>query len=348
MLQGMKIEDLIFDLCRLKGVSGSESPVAGFIQKELSKYSEASIDQKGNVIGIINRAQCNKTILLEAHIDQVGLIVTNVLEEGFLKAHNCGGIDARVLPGSAVTVHGKEDIYAVIASVPPHLADNESKSSVTIDKMLIDTGLPYDTLKELVCPGDRITLAQEPEKLLNNRITSAALDNRAGVAALLKCAQILHKTDLDSNVAFLFSTQEETGGHGAQTGSFQINASESIVVDVSFAAQKSTICYPTPGNLGGGAMICFSSVLDKMLSKDLCGTAREYSIPYQIEVTPESTGTSADKISVSKCGTKTALISIPLRYMHTGSEVIDLTDVDSVVRLICAYTAKREVPICLI
>lgn len=336
------MKEILFDLCKTSGVSGSENNIVSLTQKYFEKFCDVSTDINGNLFAKIEGNRCNKNILLDAHIDQIGLMVTLIEDNGFLRVAKCGGMDMRVLQGSAVIVHGKEDILGIVACMPPHLSDNKEDTAILIENVLIDTGLSSDEVRKNVSLGDTITFYCEPKSLLNSRVSAAALDNRAGVAVLIKCAQILceNKEKQKYNVTFLLSTQEETYARGAKTGAFGEEYDESIVVDVSFANQLNIGSCDTVGELDGGPMICLSPVLDKEMNNSLISLAKSTKISYQIEVCSSRTGTNADHISTTKCGIKTALVSVPQRYMHTQAEVVSINDIESCASLIANYVMQ--------
>lgn len=275
-------------------------------------------------------------VLLDAHLDQIGMVVTEIDKDGFLMIDRCGGIDRRTLPGSAVTIYGKEILRGIICNTPPHLSSGGQDKVPAVDKLAVDVGLTHDEAEELVQPGDRISIAFEQQKLLNHRISSASLDDRAGCAALIRCAQLLADKPLDCECTILLSTREEVGGQGAKTGTFGVNPTQAIAVDVSFAKQPgvpSAKC----GTLGGGPMIGAAPILDKSMRTKLVQLAKQLKIPYEHDVMGGSTGTNSDGIACTRAGVRTALISIPLRYMHTPVEVIDVQDVEHTARLMAAY-----------
>ncbi|MDR0914852.1 MAG: M20/M25/M40 family metallo-hydrolase [Oscillospiraceae bacterium] len=331
------MKELLKDLCTIVAPSGEESPIAEYLVKTLQPYcAEVTIGQGGSVFAKLQSGEFEHTILLDAHIDQVGFVVTSLAGGGFLRFANVGGADQRVLPATEVIIHGKRNIKGVITSIPPHLS-GKSDSAVPIDKLFADTGLSEKEVKELVQTGCRISYAAEFAELLNNRVTSPAIDNRAGVAALISVAKKLSQAnDLKCNVCFLFSVGEETFAKGAKTGAFALEFDKAIAVDVSFATQGEVIDYPTPGVLGGGPMVCYSGTLSKAMSALFESTATAHNIPYQTEVCGGTTGTNIDHIGVAKTGAETGLISIPLRYMHTQSEVVDVGDIEATADLIAA------------
>ena len=331
------MKQLLFDLCRIGGVSGSEEPVAEFCAERLSAFADTAIDKNGNVIATLGNKNADKTILLDAHLDRIGFIVTSINDKGFVKAAACGGIDARVLSDAVLVSSGENPIKGVVCCMPPHLSDGGEDKAVPIDKLWIDFGLPYEKVAEKIKIGDALTFYSEPRELLNNRITSPALDDRCGIAALIKCAELISKKELSYKVVILLSVQEETYGTGAKTGAYQINADEAIAVDVSFAAQPDVSGQYAGIELAKGPMICISPVLSKKMSEKLISVAREKNIPFQYEPISGTTGTNADHISVTRSGVSSAVVSIPQRYMHTPVEVIDISDVENTAALLAEY-----------
>ncbi len=303
--------------------------------EQLSEYMKAT--KSGlNVVGTL-KGDSDYTLLLEAHIDEVGFIVTDIDQNGFLTVKNCGGIDLRSLPARAVTVHGKRDVTGVFCSTPPHLSKGDAVyddiAAIKIDSLL------GEKAREVISAGDFVTFKADACELLGDRITGKSLDNRAGVACVLELAKRLSGKVLPFNIVFALTDCEELGHRGAKTVSFGIDADEAIVLDVSFADApdvKSADC----GRLSGGAMICLSPILDKSFSDKLVNTAKENNIPYQLEVVGGATGTNGDVISISKSGVKTSVVSIPLRNMHSDVELVSLCDLVSVCDIIEQYILK--------
>ncbi len=329
--------ELLFRLCRLCGVSGNENSVAKFCAEYLAKYSDVKIDSNNNVIATLGNKNARKTLLLDAHIDQIGFIVTEITDDGFIKVDKCGGVDLRTALDAPVIVHGKEDISGVICCMPPHLSDGKEEKAPEIDKIIIDLGLPQERVKELVSIGDTISFYAEPKELLQNRVTAAALDNRAGVAALLKICEYISDKELNYKVIILLSCQEETFATGAKTKAFSVYPDECISVDVSFAAQPGVSGQYTNIALGKGPMLCISPNLNKPMFNKLKEICEKSDINFQIEVCNGRTGTNADHIAVTKSGVKTAVVSIPERNMHTQAEIVDISDILDTARLIFDY-----------
>ncbi len=299
----------------------------------LSKYCEVSRLDGLSVLGEI-KGESDYTLLIDAHIDEVGFIVTHISENGFLTVQKCGGIDVRHLPSKAVTVHGKEKITGVFSSIPPHLSKgDEVPENITDYK--IDTMLGADA-KEFVSIGDFVTYKTSAAEMSGDVVTGKAFDDRAGVCIILELAKRLAGKKLPITVKFLLSDAEELGLRGATTSAFAIAPDEAIAIDVSFGNGPDISPYEC-GKLGDGAMIGISPVLSREISDKLTATAKNKEIKYQTEVMGGKTSTNADVISVSRGGVKTGLLSVPLRNMHTDCEVLSLSDLGSVCDILENY-----------
>lgn len=332
------MKDLIFNLCKLDGISGDEKSVSDFCKEFLARYTDnVRVDFNNNVIAEFGDKNAEYTFLLDAHIDKIGFIVTEINNNGFIKIDSVGGIDVRTLLDAPVTVHGKESLSGVICCMPPHLSDGNEDKAVKADKVWIDVGLPYDIVNGLVSIGDSVTLFSNPKKLINNRVSASSLDNRAGVASILKAVEMLSQSKLDSKVVVLLSSQEETYAVGAKTVPFDYDIDECISVDVSFAYQEGVGSPYSDIKLGKGPMLCVSPNLNRAMFNKLKALSESSNIKYQIEVCNGKTGTNADHITLSKSGVKTALISILEKNMHTQAEIIDINDVNSLSELLYLY-----------
>lgn len=336
----MELKDMLFALSEKYGASGNESPAAELALEMLKEYCPDAEIIDGNVIGNFGVHRDGLPLLvLDAHIDQVGFIVTSITEEGFIKFDHLGGIDRRLLPAQPVVIHGKSDIKGVISSVPPHLSS--STEVLKFEDAAIDTGLSREELEKTVSLGDSITFDVKCRSLIGERITGGALDDRCGVAAILKTLELLTEKPLRYNVTVIFSVQEELGERGAKTGAFRIDPDVAIAVDVSFAmamGENEKKC----GKLGAGPMIGVSPSLSREVSDGLISAAKKGNIPYQTEVMNGLTSTNADQYSVSRGGSKACTVSIPLRNMHTPVEVIDISDVRNTAELLAEFIKEAE------
>ncbi len=329
----MDIKETLFELSDAVSL-GNITEASDKAYQILSKYAETT--QNGvNVVGKI-KGNSDYTLMLEAHIDEVGFVVTDIDDNGFLTVKNCGGIDLRALPSRVVTVHGKEKVTGVFCATPPHLGGPKEYDDIAALK--IDT-LLGEKAKDVISIGDFVTFSSKAASLQGGRVTGKSFDNRAGVVCLLTLAERLQNRELPCNIVFAFTDAEELGNRGAKTAVFNISPDEAIVLDVSFADAPdvpSNDC----GKLGGGAMIGMSPILDKNIFKKLVAVAKENNLNYQTEVMGGRTGTNGDVVSVSKSGVKTGLVSIPLRNMHSDVEIIDIKDIENVCDLLECYILK--------
>lgn len=328
----MQIKDLLFKLSASDSV-GNITEAQNLAFEILSQYADTKITKDFNVIGFI-KGKADYTVMLDAHIDQVAFVVTNVDDNGFLTVENVGGIDIRALPSRTLTVHGKEKISAVFCSTPPHLQSKETEYH-DISAIKLDTALASKA-KDIVSVGDYVTFKGDCFELENSLVCGHSFDDRAGVTCLLEVAKRLHNKPLPVNVAFSFSVGEELGLRGVRPTAFKINPQEAIAVDVTFGDGNDTSneeCCP----LGDGGMIGLSPALDKKISKKLISIAKENNIPYALEVMGDKTGTNADMLGISREGVKTCTLSIPLRNMHSAFEIVNLGDLESVCDLLEKY-----------
>ncbi len=332
----MNIEELLKELTSVVGVSGEETNIVNLLSKKLSDYGEVSVDDMNNVYCTFGEGY---HFLLDAHLDEIGMIVTDITDDGFIKFNRVGGIDRRMLLGYEVSIWGKKEVKGIISTLPPHLQTAEDEKKVPEFKELsIDVGMSKAEIEKLVSLGDKITFKRNFTKLLNSQISASCLDDRSGVASILMTLDKLKK--LPCKITVMFSSQEEVGTRGAKIGPYAKNVDEFISVDVSFAYTP-TCDKADCKDIGKGAMIGFSPILDKSISKKLVEVAEKNNISYQCEIMNGSTGTNADVITLSENGIKGALISIPEKYMHQPMEVVDTSDLESVSNLIYSYIKEK-------
>ena len=332
----MDLKQTVIALSEVSGASGSENKAAELALSMLSEYCPDARIINGNVIGHFGtQKEGLPSLALDAHLDQVGFVVTCITNDGFIKVGGIGGIDRRLLPAQPVVIHGKKDIKGVICSVPPHLSGGSSKVQ-EMEAVAIDTGMTKAELEEVVSSGDSVTFDVDCRELIGGRLTGGALDDRCGIAAVLYTLELLRGCETTYNVTVIFSCQEEVGERGAKVGAFTIDPDIAIAVDVSFAyaiGEDESKC----GYLGKGPMIGVSPSLSRELSDLLAATAIAAEIPCQTEVMCGLTSTNADRYSVNRGGAKACTVSIPLRNMHTPVEVIDLADVELTAKLLAEF-----------
>lgn len=325
----MNSKELVLSLSKAIGI-GHQKQVFDIIKSELAPNFEITETQNFILAKIDNKS--DYTIMLEAHIDQIGMIVTDISEDGFVSVEPIGSIDPRFLPSTPVKILGKETVFGTFGSVPPHLSGDAE--CPTFDNLYIDTG--RNDVGEIISLGDIAIFDLEPECLLENKVTSMALDNRVGVASVILAGNKLAKSKCPVNIVLLFPLGEELGLRGARVGAYGVTANEALCVDVSFGDCPDVPSRKT-AKLGSGVMIGVSPVLNRKICKTLEQTATDKNIPYTLEVMGGNTSTDADVISLTQSGIPTGLLSIPLRNMHTPVEVVGLRDIEATSTLIYEY-----------
>lgn len=335
----MEMIELLRQLCTIPGAPGRESPAAAVAKELLAPLGQVETTGLGSVLCRMHPWQEGReTVLLEAHLDQISLVVASLCEEGFLRVGGCGGIDARLLPAAYFQIHTKEGaIPAIGVSTPPHLQRAEDKDkSVKVEDILLDTGLSTEEAKRLITPGDVITFDAPAASLAQGLFCCGALDDRAGCVSVIAAGQLLAGSDWGVNVALLLSTMEEVGGHGAKTSAYALNPDCAIAVDVTFG-QAPGVPEHKSFKLGSGAQIGMSPILSRAMVQRLSDLAQQHNLPYGYEVMGGNTGTDADQLTICRCGVPTALISIPLRNMHTPGEIVDCKDVETTAALMAEF-----------
>ena len=329
----MKIKDFLIEMGRYPHVSGYESELTDYIKSVFSAYADTSVDKFGNLI--IHKAGSGPKVMVCAHMDEIGMMVSAVCDRGFVKFSPIGGIDKRNMLAQEVTIHGRQKIYGIIGIKPPHLTTpKEANKPVEIYDMAIDTG--FSDLNDVVKPGDLITLNQQVVELQNGRLSGRALDNTAGVAAMLAAMQYLKKYNHEADLYFVASAQEEVGLRGAKTAAFTIEPEIAIAVDVGFG-RTAELSEHESIELGKGAAISIGPNINRGVFEDLKTAAKKNGTKYQVEVQPHMTGTDANALQIVKSGVLTGLLSIPLKYMHSTVETLAVSDVEDCGKLIADY-----------
>ncbi|MBL7183464.1 MAG: M42 family metallopeptidase [Anaerolineae bacterium] len=335
----MQIAPLLKKLSEARGVSGYEAEVREIVVEEFGRYAnEVQTDKLGNVIALKRGEgeEPRRRIMLAGHMDEIGLMVTT-LEKGFLRFTSVGGLDERTLLGQEVTVHGRRDLPGIIGSRPPHvLPKEEREKTIAMDKLFIDVGMGAEDLARLVRVGDLVTLRREFTQLQGDLVAGKALDDRTAVAAILVCLEGLASVRHAWDVYAVATVQEEVGLRGAITSAYGLAPDAAIAIDATFGNQPGVSEAETV-EMGKGPAIAFGPNVHPRLYEALVEVAKGLEIPYQIEPVPGRSGTDAWAIQVTREGIPTALLSIPLRYMHTSVETVSLKDVERTGRLLAGF-----------
>ena len=341
----MEITPLLKRFSEASGVSGYETEVREIAVEEFEKYAdEVRVDKLGNVIALkrgTGGAKPSKRVMLAGHMDEIGLIVSKI-EKGFLHFTTVGGFDKRVLLGQEVVVHGRRDLPGVIGSRPPHVLPKEEREKVIeIDKLFIDVGLPEEGVGEVVRVGDLATIARDFVELREGFVAGKAFDDRAAVVAILVCLEDLAFTKHIWDVYAVATVQEEVGLRGAITSTYDLAPDIAIAIDVGFGKQPGVSEADTI-EMGKGPAIAFGPNIHPKLHEALVKVAKDLEIPYQVDPIPGRSGTDAWAMQVTREGIPTALLSIPLRYMHTSVETLSAKDIERTGRLLAGFIGRLD------
>jgi endoglucanase len=276
---------------------------------------------------------------LDAHLDEVGLMVTGI-EDGFLRFRTIGGVDPRILPNQNVLVLSNPKRLGTIACLPPHVQKASDYNETTpVDELWIDIGMSQDMAEKAIPIGTPVVFHSHYTELKNNYLTSKAMDDRAGFVALLQTADLLRGKSLDVDLYIMGSTREEVNGSGAAVGTFAINPDCCIAVDVTHGRTPDAPKDETFA-LGKGPVIGIGPNMTRWLTDRFIGMAKSLGFEWQSEVLPGHSGTNAWKMQVTRRGIATAIVSIPLKYMHTPYEVLKYSDVTATSQLLAAFVER--------
>lgn len=337
----MELDELIKELAGLPSPSGFEDTVRQRIAELAAPYVDFSeTDNMGNLFLRKNCGRENaECLMLNAHMDEIGLIITGY-EKGFLRFSTLGGVDPRMLPARELKILTEPPVYGVIDTMPPHvLSDSDSDKTLDAEKLFIDAGLSQEQAEKQVPLGTPAVFAGGCESLGENRLCGKSLDDRACVAILLKVLENLSGRELDMDVCLMISTQEELGTRGAITGAYRVQPDFAVTVDVTHAATPDSKKGETM-DMGKGAAIGMGPNLHRGMTRLLFDIAREKDIPCQTEVMGGNTGTDAWVIQVSREGIPTALVSLPIKYMHSPVELMDIKDAEAIAALLTELALK--------
>lgn len=326
--------------------SGNEQAAAAVWRAEARTFADqVRADANGNSFALLENGE--PRVLLAGHIDEIGLMISYIDEQGFLYFQMIGGWDEQVLVGQRVRLNGRQrPVTGVIGKKPIHLMREGDRDDASKAKDLwVDIGAQSrDEVLELLDVGCVGVLEGPPHDMLNQRLVSRSLDDRIGAFVVLEALRELSQNRPLASVAAVATTQEEIALAGAATAAFSYDPQIALVVDVTFATDHPDSNKKQDGDvqLGGGPVLSHGAANSPLVVQRLFDIARHEHIPYSIQVTPRRTGTDADIIYRTRQGVATAVLSIPCRYMHTPNEMVSLSDVEHTIRLIVAFVASLQ------
>ncbi len=337
----MDLHNFLQEITQKDGVSGYEDTIGDYLAGAFAPLvDEVRKDNLGNRFFYKKGSgEDALRVMLCAHMDEIGLITTRIDEKGFLSFSSLGGFDPRTLPGQDVTLRGRELTYGLIGFKPAHLwKEDEKGKAVKMEDLFIDTGLSPEILRERVPVGTVAAIKRNFLSLQGECRAGKALDDRAGLAVLWECARELTRLRHNAEIFLVATVQEEVGTRGAVVSTFGIAPDLGIAVDVCHGTFPGAAEHEV-SSLGEGPVIAYGPNIHPQIAGKLQETAREYHLPCQKDFSTGPTGTDARSIQVSLEGVPAGLLSIPLRYMHTSVELVDLEDIKSGGRLLAYFIA---------
>ena len=324
--------------------SGYEAPIAEILRQDWADLvDEFDSDKLGSLIGIKRAdrpAKHQRKIMLAAHMDEIGLMVREV-QDGFIYVHRISGIDPRVMMAQPVLVHGKRALPGLVATVPPHMLRPADRAQyLPIDALVVDVGLPPAEVADLVRVGDLVTMDAPMIELKGRLLAAKAMDDRACIAVITTCLHLLCNMRHSWDVYAAATVQEEVGLRGAATAANHIEPDCAIALDVGFAEQPGLST--GAGQLGEGPQLGIGANFHPKMVARLQDVAAYYDIKWQSDIMPARTGTDAWAIQVSRGGVPTALLSVPLRNMHSPVETLDLKDIERCGRLLAHFISALD------
>ena len=321
-------------LCTCTAPSGFEGPAAAVAAELLRPLvDEVSIDRMGNVIGVRRSRTPNAPkLLLDAHLDEIGLIVTGV-EDGFLRFRSIGGVDPRMLPGRELVVLTDPPLRGLVACP----AGGDEGKSVPLNELYVDVGLSQEEAEKAVPVGTPMVYRAGCFPLGEDQMCGKSMDDRACFVTLLRAAELLRDKELDVELHILGSTREEVSGAGAVVGTWAVAPDFCVAVDVTHGKTPDGPADKT-FELGGGPAIGVGPNMTRWMTERMIDKAREHGIPYQLEIMSGHTGTNGWEMQISREGVATSVLSLPLKYMHTPVETLSLADMEGVAQLLAAFT----------
>lgn len=335
----MTLQEKIKLICDAYGVSGDEFAVSPLVADILKEYCDkVEIDEMGNCVGYRYSGKPGaKKIMMDAHIDQIGLIVSDITKEGFLRVIGIG-VDPRMMPGNEMVVitrnHG--NLYGVCATMPPHLQSGDKTKAMPLTDCVIDVGMDYDQVVKMIQPGDYVAFAGRVMDLGKDKLCGKAMDDRACLCCTVHALDLLKGKEIEHDLIVCASVKEEVGGHGAQRRTFVDQPDLAIAIDVTHAVTPDSKHILRIKKMNEGPVVSIGSNATPRLARRALQLAKEQGIKVQPTATPAGSGTNAWTMQVIDRGQASMVISLPEKYMHTPVEVLSMEDVRSTGALLAA------------
>ena len=334
-------KDFLYTLLDNMSVSGNEIPLQKKVIEEMKPYcDEIRTDYTGNVVSVLN-PDADFKVMLCGHIDEIGLVVSHILESGLIKVMKAGGIYPRTYPGHQVVIHGYgQTVYGTVVN-----SEDMGKEKLKDSDLIIDIGAKdKEDARRYVQEGDPVHLHTYHQEMLNGYLSARAIDDRGGAFIVLEALKRAKEKGCKIGVYSVTTVGEETSLRGAHWAANRVKPDVAVIVDVTYATDYPGTNPEESGDvkLGNGPVICNSSMANKKVNELLKACAKEKNIPYQMETFIGRTHTDADQVHFAGEGFVTALLSLPLRYMHSPSEVCHMDDIENAIELLAEFLCSVD------
>jgi putative aminopeptidase FrvX len=342
----MGMPETLYKLLTAAGPSGYEQAPAAVFREAAGVFAEVTYDTVGSTVARVAGTGEGRSVAIVGHIDEIGLIVHHIDDDGFLWFTGIGGWDPIILVGQRVAIATRTGVIpGVVGKKPIHLMKDEDRKRVPQLKDLhIDIGAADgDEARGLVRVGDVAVIDAEPVEFPNNRFVSRSFDNRIGCYVALEAARIVSEAGgAPGDVYALAVAQEEITFGGARTSAYSLNPDVAIAVDVTFATDQPGLSEQELGRhrFGGGPVLTRGSTLDPLVFELLHDAAEAEGIPFSVSASARATGTDADAFHIARAGIPSSVVSVPLRYMHSSVEMMQLDDIENTAKLIAAFALR--------
>lgn len=334
------LEQFLREVTALPGLTGNEEAVAQYIAEKFRPLcDEVRITSTHSVIA--HKKGAGPRVMFAAHLDEIGLMVSRIEEDGSLRMGQVGGVDPRILPGMRVRVLGKRELLGVVGAKAPHLlTESERGKNYRREDLYVDVGMPAAQVKELVQVGDLVQLEARFVPLQNRRYATKTADDRACVAILYRALQLLQNMRHEADLYFVATCQEEIGSYGARVAGFEVDPDFGVALDVTHA--QTPDADPAKTHELTSLVASMGPYIQPVLREKLMDVAKEQNIAVQTAVVPRATSTDADDLGVARAGVPTVLLELPLKYMHTTVELLDMRVLEEGGRLLAHFAAAIE------
>jgi putative aminopeptidase FrvX len=342
----MGMPETLHKLLIAAGPSGYEQAPAAVFREAAGAFAEVTYDTVGSTVARVAGTGEGRSVAIVGHIDEIGLIVHHIDDDGFLWFTGVGGWDPVVLVGQRVAIATRSGVVpGVVGKKPIHLMKDDDRKRVPLLKDLhIDIGASGgDQAREMARVGDVAVIDAEPMEFPNNRFVSRSMDNRIGCYVALEAARLVSEAGgAPGDVYALAVTQEEITFAGARTSAFSLNPDMAIAVDVTFATDQPGLSEQELGRhrFGGGPVLTRGSTLDPQVFEQLYTVGEAEGIPFTVTASARATGTDGDAFHIARAGIPTGVVSVPLRYMHSSVEMVQLDDIENTAKLIAAFALR--------